>query len=297
MNYGLHVLENAFWQVGILAETGASIAFGRVRAGGQWVDFLRPTPESEYGNVSKCASFVMLPWSNRIRDGRFRFNGIDYQLQVNNRDGTAIHGDVRRRPWRVDSADGTHTGLSIRSADHENVNFPFRFSGRAVYRLDGRDLVMELALKNEDTQPMPGGFGQHPYFVNAKGVQLELPFALEYELVNAMPTKLPVPIRPEVDFRTLRPLGDTNLDNLISGRQGDAPARLVYPTFSASLRSDPIFQHMVIYTPPDKESYAVEPVTNINDGFNLYAQGMPNTGVFILAPGEEKSGVIQLTLD
>ncbi|RMG83249.1 MAG: aldose epimerase, partial [Chloroflexi bacterium] len=37
-------LQNAHWQVGILPQTGASIAFGRVRYGGTWVDVMRPTP-------------------------------------------------------------------------------------------------------------------------------------------------------------------------------------------------------------------------------------------------------------
>jgi len=33
--------------------------------------------------------------------------------------------------------------------------------------------------------------------------------------------------------------------------------------------------------------FALEPVTNANDGFNLYANGDVNCGVVILEPGEE----------
>jgi aldose 1-epimerase len=65
----LHLLQNKDWQVGILPETGASIAFGRMRYSGAWVDVLRPTAEADYGNPSKTSSFLMLPWANRIRDG------------------------------------------------------------------------------------------------------------------------------------------------------------------------------------------------------------------------------------
>lgn len=293
----LHVLENEFWQVGILPQTGASIAFGRVRHNNAWMDVMRPTAEADYGNASYCSSFVMIPWSNRIRDGRFRFNGVDYQLEVTAKDGTTIHGDVRNRAWHVDHADQTRIDLHIYSAEHENVNFPFRFSGKANYRLDGRNFYMDLAVKNEDSQPMPAGFGHHPYFVKAEGVKLQIPFAQEFELVNAMPTKPAVDIRPEVDFRTLRTLGDTVLDHLLTGRIGSEPARMVYPEVELSFYSDPIFEHGIAFAPPGKPFYAIEPVTNINDGFNLYAQGMANTGVFVLEPGEQKSGSMWLTLD
>src|SRR5690348_5074117 len=94
----LQMLQNDYWQVGILPETGSSIAFGRVQVDGAWLDILRPTAEADYGNASLCSSFIMLPWANRLRDARFRFGGKDYPLQPSSNDGTAIHGAVRRLP-------------------------------------------------------------------------------------------------------------------------------------------------------------------------------------------------------
>jgi len=41
----------------------------------------------------------------------------------------------------------------------------------------------------------------------------------------------------------------------------------------------------------------VEPVTNANDGFNLMADGVPGHGVFVLEPGETRSGDIRLDLE
>ena len=46
-----------------------------------------------------CSNFLMMPYSNRIRDGAFTFNEQLYQLQ--NGAGHAIHGDVRQRPRTV----------------------------------------------------------------------------------------------------------------------------------------------------------------------------------------------------
>jgi aldose 1-epimerase len=38
----------------------------------------------------------------------------------------------------------------------------------------------------------------------------------------------------------------------------------------------------------------VEPVTNANDGFNLFENGIEGSGVFALAPGEQRGGVFTL---
>lgn len=293
----LHTLENEHWQVGILPETGASVAFGRVQKDGQWVDVMRPTDPADYDNPSLCASFVLIPWSNRIKDAQFRFRGTDYKLQPNSADGTASHGDVRRRIWQVESAGKERISLSFNSTAHVNINFPWQFSANAVYSLDGDVFEMVLSLKNIDETPFPGGFGQHPYFVRTADVMLELPVDEQYQLVQAIPAGAAVPVRPEFDFRTLRRLSDVAaLDNLFRGREGDQPARIVYPGWGIEINitSDPIFEHLIAYAPPDKPFFAVEPITNANDGFNLFERGVEGTGVFVLEPGEERRGMIRL---
>lgn len=301
MPHDLRVLQNDFWQVGILPATGAAIAFGRFRRQGEWVDVLRPTAEADYGNASLCASFLMIPWSNRLRDARFRFDGNEYALAVSSSDGTAIHGDVRRRPWRVENAASTALRLSFSSWLHQNVNFPFRFAAQAQYRLEDRDFVMIITLTNEDSQPMPGGFGHHPYFVHRSDtpVLLELPYDRQFELVNSLPSGPSVPLAPRVDFRQRRLLGDTVLDDQLSARHGEQPIRIQYPNWGIELvmSSDPLFQHVVVFAPPGKPFYAVEPVTNCNDGFNLFDQGVPETGVFVLQLGESRSGTVRLRLE
>jgi aldose 1-epimerase len=207
------VLQNEFWQVGILSATGASIAFGRVRHAGAWVDVMRPTPESDYDNSSKCSSFIMLPWCNRIRDGQLAFQGKIYPLKTESDDGTARHGDVRRRNWRIDSQGDTHIRMSLDSREEKTVNFPFAFSALAEYHLDGQDFVWTLTLKSEDTQPFPAGFGHHPYFVRPGAVHIGIPCDSEFRLVNALAVDKPVPIEPHLDFRQPRPLPAAPLDH------------------------------------------------------------------------------------
>ena len=45
----------------------------------------------------------MAPWTGRVRDGRFTFDGVAYQLPLN-KPPHAIHGTARDHPWTVDAS-------------------------------------------------------------------------------------------------------------------------------------------------------------------------------------------------
>ncbi|HEX2907879.1 MAG TPA: hypothetical protein VHO69_13505 [Phototrophicaceae bacterium] len=295
----LHVIENEFWQIGLLPGTGASIAFARARRGSEdWQDVMRPTAAADYGNPSQCSSFIMLPWCNRIKAGQLRFGDQVYQLRTV-AEGTAPHGAVRHLPWRTEVVAADRLHMSLNSIEHPDINFPFRFSARALFWLERRDLVIWLALKNEDTQPMPGGFGHHPYFVRPDGANtplVQIPCDQYFELVNLMAAAAPLPIVPQVDFRQPRPLDSYPYNDLLTGRQDEEPVRITYPQWNLQLAmySDPVFQHTLIYAPEGKPFFAVEPMTNASDGFNLYKDNIPGSGIFVLLPGEEKAGMVRL---
>lgn len=291
----VHILRNEFWEAGILPSTGASLAFGRVRAGAVWRNLFRPTAEADYGNASKAAGFIMLPWCNRIRDGILRFGGETYPLRTEKDDGTARHGDVRKRAWEVVAADDRRIALRFVSSEAANVNWPFRFTGEAEYRLDGRDFIWRLSLRNDDTREMPGGFGFHPYFVREPRT-LEIPCDAMFELPDLMAVAPPVPVTSAVDFRTPKALGDVEFNDLLTHRQGDRPSRLTYDQFAVDMTSDALYRHQLLFAPPGEPFYALEPMTNASDGFNLQARGVADSGVFTLAPGQSISADVRFAL-
>jgi aldose 1-epimerase len=299
----LHTLTNDFWQVGILPETGASVAFGRIRLEEDFVDVMRPTAVDDYGNASLCASFIMLPWANRLRNARFRFQDHEYQLEPSSADGTAIHGVVRRLPWQVTKTYEPYIALSFDSEQHQKINYPFAFSAKAEYWLDGRDFVLNMTVKNESQHRIPIGFGHHPYFLTEPGgsenrVMLEIPFDQEYVLVNALPSAPPQLLSSENDYRRLRALGADAHDTLFGARQSNKHMRMVYPKWDVELTffCDPVFEHALLFSPPDKPFFALEPQTNANDGFNLIDRGIASAGVIILSPGESAEGDCVLRL-
>lgn len=292
-------LQNKHWQVGILPETGASIAFGRIRHDDTWVDVMRPTAEKDWGNSSNCSSFIMLPWCNRIKEGALRFEDQTYQLQTTKDDGTARHGDVRRRSWTVDLIDANHISMSLKSADFPDMNWPFAFSAHAEYWLDRQKFIWKLSIKNEDSRPFPTGFGHHPYFVKPTGAnapQVQIPCSQYFELTDNMATSAPLPIIERLNFQKMRPLGDTEFNDVLTQRSGNEPARLNYPAYGATIEmvSDPLFEHILLYAPKGQPFYAVEPMTNVSDGFNLFADHVAGSGVFVLQPGETKEATVEL---
>lgn len=294
-----HQLQNETWQVGILPETGSSIAYGRIRYRGTWLDILRPTPPEDYGKSSLCSSFIMMPWANRIAEGRFSFDNETYQLETSPEDGTARHGDVRDRAWHVYASNENFIHLTFDSADHEHVNFPFHFQAEADFRLDGDTLVIGVRLINADKRPFPAGFGHHPYFVRPEPIaqpQVMIPCNSYFPASNYIPTGAPLPVDDERDFRKLRPLTNREYDDLFTGCEADNSARIVYSDWGVELdlHADAIFRHWLLFTRAGKDFFALEPMTIANDGFNLYQRGIAGSGTTALAPGQAIDGTFRI---
>jgi aldose 1-epimerase len=305
MDTSVRVLENEFWKVGMLPGVGMSTAFGRIRltgAGSEWLDLLRPTPAEAYSDSGQCSSYVLIPYSNRLKDGKFRFRGKEYAVSPSPAFGIAIHGFARDLPWRVEHAAATQLVAGFDWRSDGRPEWPFAFSSRIEIELDGRTLRTTTRLRNESKQPFPAGFGHHPYFQRVlegadDGAQVEIPCSRYYLADKCIPSAAAVAIDPRLDFRKSRSLDRPDLiDDCLTGRERGKPVRIRYPRsrVNVEMTADEVFSHVVFYVPPGKTFFAVEPVTNANDGFNLFERGIEGTGVFVLQPGEEKSGTFAL---
>jgi len=105
-------------------DQGAGILACFAGVAGGWLP-LMPDVRAAGCDLS-AASFLMMPYSNRIENGSFTFGGREYQLS-NGREHS-IHGDVRKRPWRVVEHDAQGVHCTFASADHEGVNWPWPFA-------------------------------------------------------------------------------------------------------------------------------------------------------------------------
>lgn len=260
---------------------------------GRWGDILRRMPDAS-DDASEAGSFLMLPWTNRVRDARFTFEGGAHTLVANHSDRTAIHGIARDRAWSIVDRSPITARLTDRHEPDET--FPFAFGAVARFEIAPNSVDMDLSVTNLDERPFPAGCGHHPYFhrhlhSDADELRVRMGVAGRYRCAGCLPEG---PIEDDDACALLRsgePLGNPGLDDVFGGFDGtctlDWPASGVRCTMTCSDEMD----HIVVYTPrredgsPD-EFVCVEPVTMVNDGFNLYEQGQVGTGVRVLRPGE-----------
>lgn len=299
----MYLIQNETWRVGVLPEAAASLAFAQIYHQGAWHDFMRPTPLAHQTEPLNCASYLLVPWSNRIRDAKFRFGAREYQLRPSFADGTAIHGVGRHYAWQVESADETHIRLVFDSRHHDDVNFPFAFRSWVEYSVVGGDFRTRLGVQNVGDDAMPAGFGTHPMVQRSLTtaddyLALELPFAKAYPLVDCMPTGAPVEVPDALDYRTLRPAGTVFVDDCLTGRNMAQQIMLEYSKSKLRIVHwlDFIYTHLVMYMPVGESFIALEPVTNANDGFNLAAAGATDHGVFVVKPGEMREAMSGYTI-
>jgi aldose 1-epimerase len=298
----LYVLEDG---KGGLAEVWPALGFNCFA----WHDLLYADPALfTGGRPTRSGIPVLFPFPNRIRDGRFTWEGKEYKLPLNDpAQKNAIHGFACRRPWRVigsgaDDSSAWVTGafrcslddpasLPLWPADHE-IELTVRL-GRSVLRL-------EAVVRNPDKGPLPFGLGYHPYFTRPSRV--EVPAAQYWVLEDNLPTGERRPVDGPRDLNTPRPFDQLQLDDVLTGLPARAPRMDGLIERAALYRADgsPLrlfcsadFREMVVFTPPHRQAFCVEPYTCTTDAVNLQKKGV-DAGWRVLSPGGRWSGAVEL---
>ncbi len=298
----LVTLENRRIQAKIAPGIGGSLYSLKRRINEEWIEVTRPTPESALNDADpgSFASFVMIPYSNRIANGLLRFAGCEHQLRINNADGHTIHGDVRSRPWTITEQTDRNLILQFNSAEFPDINWPFPFKSQLEHRVEGEALVISMAVKNKGDSRMPVGMGIHPYFRRAlvpdDEVTLQVPIQGVYPGDSPIPNGPWQPAPAWMDFSSPRKLGREFIDNCFRSTGHQNVISWSQSGVSLLMDHDAVFQHVIVFCPENKDYFAVEPVTNANDGFNLAERGVEDTGTYVLEPDEVFSGSITLSI-
>lgn len=258
---------------------------------GRTIDWLRPALPDAIATAfpQGMSCFPLVPFSNRIRNGRFTFRGREIQLPPNfPPEPHAIHGDGWHAAWRVVSHEAGEATIEYA---HRAGAWPFPYTASQRIRLTPDDLELEMSVRNDSSEPMPAGFGFHPYFKRTPGARLRTAARAMWENdAEAMPSRQVAP--PHLDGLDPDAIA---LDNNFVGWSGTA--RIEWPEWNARLvlTTDGPFTCLVIYTPPGRDFFCAEPVTNCIDAFNLAAAGRTDTGMLVIEPGATIRGAIRLT--
>jgi len=259
-------------------------------------DLLRPATPRYFadGAPQEASSFPLVPFSNRVADARFGFLGQTYRLPRNSPpEPHAIHGDGWQNPWAV--ADATRSQAVLDFA-HRSAGTPLDYRARQTLALGDRGLAVTVEIANAGPSPMPAGLGLHPYFVRSEGATLQA--RLDHVW---LPDERKIPKRRAAlparwNFARGLRLGPLDLDHCFGGWDGAARIHWPEADLTLAIAAEPLFGHLVVYVPPGQDFFCVEPVSHVNDGFNLLDRGVGGTGVRILAPGERLAGVVWLSV-
>jgi aldose 1-epimerase len=243
---------------------------------------------------------VLIPWPNRVRDGRWTWQGRTLQLEVSSPEKpAAVHGFVSAQPWSVlaHAADSVSVGTLV----EPRPGYPFRLAAALDYALSPDRLAVTVRVRNAGSEAAPFGVGLHPYLAvgatedgDVARAELELPARTALDVEDGLPTGSRRPFDGAVGR-----IGDRALDDPLTDlhRDADGWARTVVsgPAGRVELAADAAWPWMQVYTGdtlPEGErrrSIAVEPMTCPP---NALADGV---GLVMLQPGEDWSGTWALS--
>jgi aldose 1-epimerase len=236
----------------------------------------------------------IFPVVNRLRDGRYEFNGKTYQLPVNETSrNNALHGFIHHIKPEVSVVEGDEVSEATLRYDCDGSQQGYPFKAEVVIRYTLRassELDIEYRVHNRDKSPMPIGVGWHPYFGLSEKMDtlsLKLPRSRKLAIDERM---LPTGERlPYHEFDQLRPMGDIQFDDCFALEDSDVTtvAKTILWSESQKLGLE-IWQktgelglnYLQVCIAQDRLSIAIESVSCGIDAFNT------GDGLITLAPDD-----------
>jgi aldose 1-epimerase len=259
----------------------------------------RPEPDAILGrNARGLGCFPLVPFSNRIGQARFGWEGHEHVLERNFGDrNQCIHGIGWQKIWETASVSATSAILSLRheaTGDHAR-RWPFSFVAEQRFILTPDTLHVALTLTNTHAHPAPAGLGLHPYFPRARTATLRFKAgAVWLNGADMLPaSRLAVPAA--WDHASGQTIGRTSLDNCFAGWDGRVHIGWASGGPGLAIEASEPFRHLIVYTPPDHDFFCVEPVSHLTDAINRMDDS-PGHGMRILAPRETLRGEVTFRL-
>ncbi|SFC79391.1 aldose 1-epimerase [Nocardioides terrae] len=226
---------------------------------------------------------LLMPWPNRVRDGRYAFEGVSQQLALSEpARHNASHGLVRWAAWSLVAHRPDHVTLTYRLMSQ--TGYPWTLDLEVGYALGPDGLTVTQSATNRAGTTAPYASGAHPYLRAGAGPvdgwTVELPASVR--ILTDAERLLPVDTEgvegTPYDLRAPRPLGDLVLNHaygrLARDEHGRTTTRLRAPEGTGvELWVDEHHDWLMVYTADDvpataRRSLAVEPMTAPIDAFN-----------------------------
>jgi aldose 1-epimerase len=278
---------------GDLSATITAVAAGIRTLSINGIDLVPPFAEDQ--TPPSGAGIVLVPWPNRIRDGRWSHDGVEHQLAISEpAKNNAIHGLLRHTEYRPIARERDSVTLS--ATVYPQPGYPYLLGTAVHYELVADGLKVTHYVENLGAEAAPVAIGTHPFLkiggVPTADLELRLDAASHIEVDERLLPTGEVPVAgTEWDFREGRRVGDVSLDDAfgeIASEDGQVLHTLTAPDGrTVSIWADSVFEYVQVYTTttfPGEDgdvAIAVEPMTAPAEAFNS------GRGLRWLDPGEE----------
>ncbi len=209
----------------------------------------------------KYQSAVLFPFPNRLEDGHYTFEGKPYKFPLNNLETkNAIHGFINDKSLEVIRI--TNSTLTLQFNSDGDEAFPFNYSFEINFVFSKHHIQVQFIIENEGDHAFPFGLGWHPYFqLNSfEGNTLEFSADKVYTTTERL-----IPSGFEEHDNSIIEIEKASLDTAYHLVRPEI--RLRTALYELQMRT-PKDCYLQIYTPADKQSIAIEPMTCIANAFN-----------------------------
>ena len=246
----------------------------------------------------------LTPFPGRTAYAQFSWLGETYKL-VNNVSWAphALHGFLQDKEWTFESFESdSESCTAVFSCDWPGAfaGFPFPFRATNAITFTGESVTISSSVKNIGVSDLPYSEGWHPYFMLGEKIDnltLKLPNSSLAVLDSAdLPTGN---FKEDVRFVNGRKIYDEFINDCFCLEKEMTHLQTVDGDFINNahvlLESDRYaldiwqkagleqYNAIQIYTPPDRMSIAIEPMTAEPDALNHHR------GLIVIPPGEERT--------
>ncbi len=252
--------------------------------------------EMDY-DISKAASFPLVPFANRVENNIFQFRRKTYLLKANSPwDKHFLHGEAWLSEWTLLKV--TPTEIEMEYICENSPYSPYCYKSYQKISIENNTISMQLSVKNNGNAALPFGLGHHPFFFQDGATTLQAKAEYYYgEKHDYLPDeKQKIP--PALHFENHKTLPRHWLNNGFGGWDGHAEILWPNQKMGARLTADKNFSDYFIFT-PDKifdasyqnDFFCFEPMTHPANAHKSHIEAL-----HVLEPKESFSTVFQIHL-